>query len=416
MNHCCRRFAVIATMLLVAGFSFGIILPSSESIALPLSFETNCGQVREAAKFLARGPEGMIFLEEDGVHALLSNGKSSTEFSMRLGGRRNPAKIEPEGVTGGIANYYRGADRRNWIENIHLYSRVRYRETYPGIDLVFHGRSGRLEYDFEVKPNADSSTIELEFRDGQSVALGTNGSLLVMGKGNTVTLLAPEAFQMKGERKAEVQAHYKLLDQHHVRFDLGRYDKNRTLIIDPVVAYTRIIGLGNSATLEAIATDNAGDLFLTGKTTALDYPNTSGSSINVYTGAGAFYLTKLDPTGNTILYSTMMNAGEGRTITLDGSGNAYVGGIATDPAFPTTSQSLGVCGQFCNAGFAAKFDTSGKMVYSTLLASGQILPKAITVTGTGEALLTGFASDATLQTLNALQGYGVYLCVSRRRE
>ena len=411
MDYLRRRFALITSMLLLAGCSFGVVSPSADSIALPLSFEPNRGQAHETAKFLAHGPEGTIFLQEDGVRALLSDGKRFTEFRMRFAPRHS-ARIEAEGATGGTANYYQGSDRRNWLENIRLYSRVRYKESFPGIDVLFHGRSGRLEYDFEVKPGADSSAIELEFQDGQSIALRADGTLLVTKGESSVTLLKPEAFQMEGDRKAPVQARYKLMDQHHVRFDVGSYDRDRTLIIDPVVSYTRVIGLNNSTTLEAIAADKTGNLFLTGNTTASSYPNTSGSSINVNAGRGPFYVTKLDPTGNTILYSTMMNAGEGRAITLDASGNAYVGGIATDPSFPTTSQSLGVCGQSCNAGFAAKFDTSGKMIYSTLLASGQILPKAIAVTAAGEALLTGFAYDATLQTLNPIQGYTASICTS----
>jgi hypothetical protein len=127
-------------------------------------------------------------------------------------------------------------------------------------------------------------------------------------------------------------------------------------------------------------------------------------------------VTKLDPTGQNIVYSTYLPAGGFSTasaIAVDGSGNAYLTGITGGYDFPVTSQNLGTCTSFCNAGFITKLSATGQIVYSTLLASGQILPKAVAVNASGNAFVSGLAADASLQTVNAFQAsYNGGLCTS----
>ena len=50
-------------------------------------------------------------------------------------------------------------------------ARVRYENVYPGINLVFYGDQGQLEYDFQVAPGADPAQAELEFRGADEVKL-----------------------------------------------------------------------------------------------------------------------------------------------------------------------------------------------------------------------------------------------------
>lgn len=402
MKSCWRFSFLVMVALLLDATAFGGSFSPAQLIATPLGFEPNVGQAWAGAKFLSHAAEGTIFLEEDAMNAVLTDGKTTTSLRMRFSGKNRRARITPEEATGGVANYYRTADRRSWLEGIPFYSRVRYGEVYPGIDLVFHGRTGRLEYDFVVAPRKAVSAIKLEFPDAESLALDTDGSLVVQISGKHVRLLAPEAFQGSSGSRTHVDVRYRLLGRNRVAFAVGQHDQNKTLVIDPVVEYTRIIGMRDYTTVDAIAADGAGNLILTGSTEAPDYPNT-GSAVNVAAGGGAVYLTKLDSSGNTILYSTMLTAGRGLAVAVDNHGSAYVAGFATNPVFPTTSHSLGSCNPSnCAAGFAAKFNSNGTLVYSTLLASGSVTPKAIAVTDTGEAMLAGIA-DNTLQTINAFQ-------------
>jgi hypothetical protein len=62
-----------------------------------------------------------------------------------------------------------GKNRDAWVEHAALYSRVRYTELYPGIDLVFHGDQDQMEYDFEVAPGMSPEKIQLGFRGSEAI-------------------------------------------------------------------------------------------------------------------------------------------------------------------------------------------------------------------------------------------------------
>ena len=116
-------------------------------------------------------------------------------------------------------------------------------------------------------------------------------------------------------------------------------------------------------------------------------------------------VTKLDPTGENIVYSTYLPASNFSTasaIAVDSGGNAYVTGSTSGYDFPVTSQNLGTCTSFCNAGFITKLGPTGAIVYSTLLGSGQVLPRAVVVNSVGNAFVSGDA-DSSLKTVNAFQ-------------
>ena len=74
----------------------------------------------------------------------------------------------------GFSSYF-AADRRDWHTRIPQYDRVRYREVYPGIDLVYYGNQGKLEYDFIVAPGADPSPIRLAYRGQRNLRLDGDG-------------------------------------------------------------------------------------------------------------------------------------------------------------------------------------------------------------------------------------------------
>jgi len=59
------------------------------------------------------------------------------------------------------------------------YAQVKYENVYPGVDLIYYGNRGRLEYDFVVAPGIDPGLIALRFRGGSEVAVDQNGDLLL---------------------------------------------------------------------------------------------------------------------------------------------------------------------------------------------------------------------------------------------
>ena len=379
---------------------------SQQAIKLPLTFETNLGQMDARVQYVARGAHGNLFLMRDGVTLTTGRIPDQSSVDMWFPGaiRETPT---PESATGGVANYFTGKNRDTWVEHAALYARVRYPKLYPGIDLIFHGNQDQMEYDFEVAPGVSPAKIELGFRGAEAMHLDQRGNLVLETAHGAICFLAPKAYQDKKGVRRPVRAGFALSAKDRVGFTVGDYDHDTKLIVDPVVAYATSFAVSNTTQISAVGIDSEGDLVFTGQTFAADYPvagNGKPSGSPVYEQV---VLTKLNPAGDTILYSTYIpsgtfNSATGLAVGQDGS--AYVAGVTSDPNFPVTSQNLGGCSSFCNAGFVAKFDTTGAMAYSTMLGSGQILPHAITVNAAGNAYVTGLAAGpGLLTTPNAFQ-------------
>ena len=82
---------------------------------------------------------------------------------MSLSGARPSGPVAAGPPLPGVVNVYSARDRVRWRTGIERYAAVRYRDVYPGVDLVWSGSGGRLEYSFELRPGADPRRIRLAF-------------------------------------------------------------------------------------------------------------------------------------------------------------------------------------------------------------------------------------------------------------
>jgi hypothetical protein len=71
---------------------------------------------------------------------------------MKLVGANPHAKVSGLEELPGKTNYFIGNDPKKWRTNVPNYARVKYANVYPGVDLVYYGNQGKLEYDFVVSP------------------------------------------------------------------------------------------------------------------------------------------------------------------------------------------------------------------------------------------------------------------------
>jgi len=376
----------------------------SDSVRIPLTFEQNQGQTEPEVRFLARSGARTVFLTDRAAVLTSHTGDATTSVTMSLQGA---ASVNPRGEskTGGFANYYGTQDTANWKSNIPLFGAVRYPDVYPGIDAIFHASKEELEFDFEIQPGSSPAKVQLDFSGADRISIAADGGLDVVSEGQTWHLVAPVAYQGKGSLRKPVLAKYRLTSDKTVSFEVGEFDSSSTLIIDPVVQYASTLTANNGIVVAGIGTDAAGDLFLAGETYSTTYPVVNGSGRSSG-GTQQVYVTKINPAGDTILYSTYIpssNFSSATGMVVDANGNVYVIGVTMAQDFPLTSTNLGTCSsQFCNAGFVLKLSPTGAMTYSTLLGTGQILPYAITVDSGGSAYVAGGA-DNTLQPVNPFQ-------------
>jgi hypothetical protein len=196
--------------------------------------------VRLPVWFEAGDSDGFAVRTGSGTYHLTASGglRLSPRLEMRLAGGVPALGSYLSNRLPGYTNDLRGNDPARWRTGVPQYGRVRFARVYPGIDLVFHGEQTELEYDFEVSPGVSPEGIVLEFDGAESVRLGSSGELIVHAPGDDVRFLRPRVLQ-EGKR---IRGAYRLLGGNRVGFRVGRYDRSRALVIDPVLGYAARFG------------------------------------------------------------------------------------------------------------------------------------------------------------------------------
>jgi hypothetical protein len=225
-----------------------------------LAFETNRGQAARGVDFVARGQGYSAEFRADRVTLSLSQvvgdapGRSKMAtgevIEITLVGANHHARAVGGDKLPGHSNYLLGSNPAAWITDVEHYTKVRYADVYPGIDLVFHGNQGRLEHDFVLHPGADARRIAFDFSGVQQSALSGSGDLLLRVGDGQVQLQKPRAYQIVGGREVEVSVHY-VVTAGGTHLSVGNYDRRRTLIIDPVVVYSTFLGANGTAERDA---------------------------------------------------------------------------------------------------------------------------------------------------------------------
>jgi hypothetical protein len=358
----------------------------------------------------------------------------------------------------GKVNYFLGNDPGKWHTSVPTYAKVRYTGIYPGIDLVYYGNpsaDGQLEYDFVVAPGADPGVIALDVAAGLSrhpssksggipirsgqvpppLQIAADGDVVIKTDGGEIRFHKPVVYQGQdsgfrirdsgaknpqqpaaSNRKSPITnrksigACFRLDAQNRIHFALGAYDHTRPLVIDPVLAYSTFLGgSGGGDAGNAIAVDTAGNVYVAGGTRSVDFPVTQGAfqtaNQAVVRGGNAF-VTKLNPTGTALVYSTYLggSGGDGASaITVDTAGNAYVAGETYSTDFPVTQGAFQTTNKAAANGndtaFVAKLNPTGTaLVYSTYLGGSAISIRiayfgdqanAIAVDAAGDAYVAG---------------------------
>jgi hypothetical protein len=310
---------------------------------------------------------------------------------MQLAGANPAAHVTGLEPLPGASNYLKGSDPHQWQTNVPHFGRVRYQNVYPGIDLAYYGNQRQVEFDFTVAPGASPSAIHLTFDGTSPLFLDPQGQLVLGTPGGSVVQRAPALYQLAGGVRRPVVGAYVLQGLYQAGFVVGTYDTTRPLYIDPVLNYSGYLGGSGTDAGNAIAVDAAGNAYIAGSTASADFPTSGG--IQSYAGAGDAFVTKLDPTGSVLVYSTYLGGSafdEALGIAVDSSGNAYVTGDTASTNFPTANPYQATLSGTQNA-FVAKLNAAGNdLLYGTYLGgSGSDIGQAVAVDVSGIVYVAG---------------------------
>jgi carbohydrate binding protein with CBM6 domain/beta-propeller repeat-containing protein len=376
---------------------------------LPLHFEPNRGQTQEDVRFLSRGPGYSLYLTAG--EAVLVLAKTSPEqkaksiaLRMSLVGADRKSLVSGIEELPGKANYFIGKDQSKWRTNVPTFAKVHYSEVYPGIDLVYYGNQRQLEYDFVVKPGADPKKIVLGFKGTDKLEIDAQGDLVLHAPRGAIRQKKPIIYQEIDGTRREIAGSYVRKGANRVGFKVAAYDASRPLVIDPIVlSYSTYLGGTGNDYGSGIAVDAEGNTYVAGLAASADFPVTAGSMQPAFGGAGDAFVTKLNPTGSGLVYSTYLGGSgheHAEKIAVDANGNAYVTGHTRSSDFPTTAGAFQTLAGGEDDVFVAKLDPTGSgLVYSTYLGgSGIDFGLAIAVNATGNVHVTGYTNSPNFPT------------------
>ena len=307
------------------------------SAARALTFEPNVGQTDPAVRFVAQGAGYAIFLtpleivlslQRAGASAGATAGRT-TSFNgaaaastqpggtqgivlrMQLAGANKAAVLSGEQPQPSRMTYIVGSDPNTWRSSVAAFAQVRYSSVYPGVDLVVRATNAQPEFDFVLAPGADPTQIQMHIAGAQQLHIASSGALVEQLSGSgQIEEEAPRAFQQASGVQQFISAGFRLFNGDRVGFNLGHYDRKRQLTIDPVIAYATYIGADGVDGVGSPALDPAGDVYVAGTSTSLDYPTTAGAyetaapgSVDRGTLSAGVILSEFSPQG-TLLRST----------------------------------------------------------------------------------------------------------------
>lgn len=365
-----------------------------------LSFEPNLGQTAGQVAFVSHGIRSSLFLTSGKAVLSLLRGDRRLALEMRFKNANPNPRIEGTNRLPGTVNYFAGADARTWHTAIPRYGRVLYRSIYPGIDLTYYGTDRQLEYDFIVAPGADPRAIQMEIAGHDKARIDGHGDLVLMAGGHELRQHKPVVYQELDGRREAIDGRY-VLRGRTVSFDVGAYDRRRTLVIDPLLGYSSYLGGAGEETGTGVATDPAGNVYLTGGTLSADFPVSPGTYQNAkpaVTTAPVLYVTKIDPDGEKLIYSAYMASGVSTGLAVDAAGNAHITG-KPNGGFPVTPGAAGSG----SGGVVAKLSPDGaQLLYSTIVP-GATNPESIALDRNGAAYICGWTQGSLKTTPGAFQ-------------
>lgn len=294
----------------------------------------------------------------------------------------NPAaSLEPNSPLSGKANLYRGDNPDLWGTGLSTYGGVTYRQLYPGIDLAYEGLDGQLKGNYLLSAGAEPALIRWRYSGiEQAFVDPRSGELrLELPDGSYLVEKPPVAWQGNNDARIPVPAAYTIAADGSLGFELGDYNRNSPLTIDPIIAYETIYNAGHLDSGREIAVDNDGNAYVVG----YDYPD--------------FFLLKFDPNGDfehlTLLSGSSLDIGSSAAV--DNMGHIYVSGRTSSPDFPILNALQADLNGHSDA-FVAKINTDdGSLVFSTYLGGSRAEEGNDVVFGYDGAIYLAGATDST---------------------
>lgn len=369
-------------LLILSSFSLFAGKPIVSSGSKKSEFIPNRGQWHKDVQFKSLIDAGAVFFVNDGFvvatvdpeqlesfHHSKNQGGGDALFALDAAAYKVSLldsrlyAFQPVDSFSHFYNYFISQKSSSWCSHIYPSSAIYAKDVYDGISLRYYQRNGYLKYEFIAEPNADVTQIKLRYDGVKSVSVSSN-TLIVKTAVSRVVELSPVAYQILDNGDTSYVDCKYVLKGNVVSYAVGDYERNRTLVIDPVVVFSSYSGSvadnwGYTATY-----DSRGNLYGGGITFGIGYPTTLGAYQVDYcqgseSGTTDVSISKFDSSGQFLHYATYLGGSYSdipHSLYVNDNDELYIFGTTASSDFPVTPNA-----------FDTSFNGGSSIVLSTSL-------------------------------------------------
>ncbi len=378
------------------------------------TFVENKGQWDSAILYAAVYKNLNLLITRDGIiyDCYVNEGdlKKGHVIKLAFDHRTISNKLKPQNNTGSYRNYFIGNDPSKWVSYAKEYSKLKIEEVFAGTDILFYTENNKPRFDFIIKQGSNPEDIIYNIIGGESVNIDQAGDLTVSTSIGKLYNGGLFAYQEINGRKQQVDCSFKV-NGNSVSFDIGKFNNEHELIIDPLV-YLSYIGGSEDDEVTSIKAGDDMSFVACGWTNSTDFYTAPGA----YQGdaqmpTDAFVMKfMIDGADFTPVFSTYVGGAfasdKAVSLDCDNAGNIYVTGHTNSEDFPVVSGF--------NPDYSAEWDSfifklspeGSSLINSSFIGGNKDdLAHAVRVTNNGLAFVAGETRSSDFKTTaGAIQG------------
>ena len=318
-------------------------------------FTENQGQWYKNVSYKAEVEGATVFFEKNAFHYQFINtpnyhaGNIPEDdferghiFKAHFLNSNQEVEMSKSGTSDFYFNYYLGDDESKWKSEVRSYQKIKYHQLYTGIDLEVYSKDGFLKYDYIVAPGFSPEQILVEY-EGVEKPILKNGTLVICHKLGEMIEEKPYAFQIIDGKEIKVTCNYSLTVEGKLSFEFpDGYNQEIELTIDPKLIFSTYSGSTSNNFGQTATYDDLGNGYMGGIADANGYVTTLGAFQRSHVGDWDIAISKFNPDGSTLLFSTYLGGSRNETVhsmVVDNNQNLFILGATGSSNFPVTTNT-----------------------------------------------------------------------------
>lgn len=319
-------------------------LTTTKMANLTMPFIENKGQVNDDIEFYAPVFGGVVWINNFGeLNYAFTNGDEKKQVRFKESFVDGGAtKIRGQNKKNTSVNHFIGADKHQWQSEIPTYRNLALGQVYDGIFVNLQSHANNVEKLFVVQPGADPDRIRIRVEGCASLQI-VNNELVAEADNGAITFTKPVAYQEIDGEQRSVEVAYEIMSEANTYgFSLGEYNRDKALVIDPLISSTFLGGSGIDGmnyTNTQIAVNDAGEVYVAGCTQSVNFPVRTGAFSDSYIAGTDGFIAKFNGDLTQLKNVTFFGGNEYDEVTdiqILADGSLYVSGNTESTDLPTT--------------------------------------------------------------------------------